>query len=213
MRDFLGTYFQIFPTYSHTVPGYSLVYVTHWTVFYISMHLVNISQLLLDFETAGFIAFLGQFRFWDILDQTTVSFTESQTRTFSVHTQLTVLHKSLHLDKKNSKKVYLKCVLGIMEHTRNKVWFTWDNKCPIKTPLENFMYFFLIGGPDSSVGIATGYGLDGPGIESRWGARFSAPVHTGPGTHPASCTMGHGSFPGVKSGRDVSLTPHSLLLP
>jgi hypothetical protein len=25
-------------------------------------------------------------------------------------------------------------------------------------------------GHDSSVGIATGYGLDGPGIESRWGA-------------------------------------------
>ena len=32
---------------------------------------------------------------------------------------------------------------------------------------------------DSSVGIATAYGLDGPGIESRWGARFSAPVQTG----------------------------------
>ena len=27
------------------------------------------------------------------------------------------------------------------------------------------------GGPDSSVGIATGYGLDGPGIESRLGGR------------------------------------------
>jgi hypothetical protein len=25
------------------------------------------------------------------------------------------------------------------------------------------------GGPGSVVGIATGYGLDGPGIESRWG--------------------------------------------
>jgi len=25
--------------------------------------------------------------------------------------------------------------------------------------------------PDSSVGIETGYGLDGPGIESRWGRR------------------------------------------
>jgi hypothetical protein len=25
------------------------------------------------------------------------------------------------------------------------------------------------GGTGSSVGIATGYGLDGPGIESRWG--------------------------------------------
>ena len=52
------------------------------------------------------------------------------------------------------------------------------------------------GGPGSSVGIATGYGLDGPGIESRWGARFSAPVQTGPGAHPAYCTMGIGSFPG-----------------
>ena len=27
-------------------------------------------------------------------------------------------------------------------------------------------------GLDSSVGIATGYGLDGPGIESRWGRDF-----------------------------------------
>jgi hypothetical protein len=26
--------------------------------------------------------------------------------------------------------------------------------------------------PDSAVGIATGYGLDGPGIESRWGRDF-----------------------------------------
>ena len=30
------------------------------------------------------------------------------------------------------------------------------------------------------------------------GARFSAPVQTGPGAHPASCKMGTGSFPGVK---------------
>jgi hypothetical protein len=53
--------------------------------------------------------------------------------------------------------------------------------------------------------IATGYGLDGPGIESRWGARFSASVQTGPGTHPASCTMGTGSFPGGRErpGRDA----------
>ena len=68
-------------------------------------------------------------------------------------------------------------------------------------------------GPGSAVGIATGYGLGGPGIESRWGARFSAPVQTGPGAHPASCTMGTVSFPGVKSGRGVTLTPHPLLLP
>ena len=68
-------------------------------------------------------------------------------------------------------------------------------------------------GPGSVVGIATSYGLDGPGIESRWGARFSALVQTGPGAHPASCTMGTGSFPGVKRGRDVTLTPHPLLVP
>jgi len=27
-------------------------------------------------------------------------------------------------------------------------------------------------GPGSSVGIVTGYGLDGPGVESRWGRHF-----------------------------------------
>jgi hypothetical protein len=53
-------------------------------------------------------------------------------------------------------------------------------------------------GRDSSVGIATRYGLEDPGIESRSGSRFSAPIQTGPGAHPASCTMGTGSFPGVK---------------
>ena len=68
-------------------------------------------------------------------------------------------------------------------------------------------------GPGSVVGIATGYGLDGPGIEFRWGARFSAPVQTGPGAHPATCTMGTGSFPGVKSGEGVTLTPQPILVP
>jgi len=58
-------------------------------------------------------------------------------------------------------------------------------------------------GGDSSVGIATGYGLDGPGIESGGGgggARFSAPE-----AHPASYTMGTESFPG-----GVALTTHPI---
>jgi hypothetical protein len=52
---------------------------------------------------------------------------------------------------------------------------------------------------------------EGPGIESQWGARFSVPVQTGPGAHPASYTMGTGSFPGVKRpGRGVDhQTPSS----
>ena len=39
---------------------------------------------------------------------------------------------------------------------------TWEF-CPV---------FAWKSGPGSSVGIATDYGLDGPGIESRWGEIF-----------------------------------------
>jgi DNA-binding transcriptional LysR family regulator len=45
------------------------------------------------------------------------------------------------------------------------------------------------------------------------GARFSAPVQTGPGAQPAPCTMGTGSFSGVKNGRGVTLIPHPLPVP
>jgi len=42
------------------------------------------------------------------------------------------------------------------------------------------------------------------------GARFSEPVQTGTGTHPASYTMDTGSFQGVKSpGRGVDYPPPS----
>jgi hypothetical protein len=64
-------------------------------------------------------------------------------------------------------------------------------------------------GPGSSLSIATGYRLDGPGIIPV-GAGFFAHVHTGTGAHPASCTMGTGSFPGVKrSGRGADHPPPS----
>jgi hypothetical protein len=43
--------------------------------------------------------------------------------------------------------------------------------------------------------------------------RFSALVQTGPGAHPVSCTMGTGCFPGLESGRGVTLTLHPLLVP
>jgi len=55
--------------------------------------------------------------------------------------------------------------------------------------------------------------LDDPGVESRWWVIFSSPVQTGPGAHPASCTMGTGSFPEGNSGRGVTLTPYPLLAP
>jgi hypothetical protein len=36
-----------------------------------------------------------------------------------------------------------------------------------------FPHYLINGGPGRSVAIATGYGLDSPGIESRWGRDFS----------------------------------------
>jgi hypothetical protein len=66
-------------------------------------------------------------------------------------------------------------------------------------------------GGDSSVGIMIGYGLDGPGKSSLWGARFFSPVQTGPGAQPASYTMGTGSFPGGKERPRRGLDhPHQL---
>ena len=63
---------------------------------------------------------------------------------------------------------------------------------------------------ERAIGVATRYGLDGPGIESRWGTKFSAPVQSGPGTYPASYIMGTGSFPGVKRpGHGVDHPPAS----
>ena len=54
----------------------------------------------------------------------------------------------------------------------------------------NFSLLAVLMGWASSVGIATRYGLEGPGIECR------VPVQTGPGALPASYTMGIGFFVG-----------------
>jgi hypothetical protein len=69
------------------------------------------------------------------------------------------------------------------------------------------MYSLYLGGPGSSVSIVTSYGLDGPGIESQWGARFSAPSQTGPG----ALYNGYRVFPGGKErlGRDADPSPPS----
>jgi hypothetical protein len=63
----------------------------------------------------------------------------------------------------------------------------------------------------SVVGIASCYGLGGSGIDFGWGGggRFSAPIQTGPKAHPTICTMGFGSFPGVKRSK-VSLTTRPI---
>jgi len=68
-------------------------------------------------------------------------------------------------------------------------------------------------GPGSVVGIATGYGLDGPGIESRWRRDFPHLSRSAPGPTQPAVQWVPGLLPGVKSGRGVTLTPHPLLVP
>ena len=98
------------------------------------------------------------------------------------------------------RNIYL-CTSKYISRVQHTLLYPWSYKVP--PPPRR---------PGSSVGIATDYGLDEPGIESWWGRDFP-PVQTGPGAHPASCTMGTGSFPGVKCGRSVLLTTHPLLAP
>jgi len=66
--------------------------------------------------------------------------------------------------------------------------------------------------PGSSVGIATGYGLDSPGIKSRWD-EISRSFPDRPWGPPILLYNGYQVFPGGKewSGRD--LIPHTLLVP
>ena len=64
-------------------------------------------------------------------------------------------------------------------------------------------------GRNSAVGIATRQQGDGPGIERRLEARFSAPVQTGPGAQPAAIKWVKVSFSGVKRPQhDVDHPPH-----
>ena len=74
-------------------------------------------------------------------------------------------------------------------------------------------FFFCVrdkGGRDTVVGIATRYGAGRSGDRIPVGVKYSAPVQTCRGTYPASCTMGTGSFPGVKRpGRGAD--PHTHL--
>jgi hypothetical protein len=86
-------------------------------------------------------------------------------------------------------------------------WF-----CCILTEFIHFINATFLSkarGRDSSVRIATRYGLDGTGIESRWVRDFPQPSWPalGPAQPPVQCVVG--LFPGGKSGRGVGLATPS----
>ena len=68
-------------------------------------------------------------------------------------------------------------------------------------------------GQDSAVGIATRYGLNDTGIESRWGDEIFRTCPDRPWGPPSLLYNGYRVFLGVKSGRGATLTPHHLLVP
>ena len=58
---------------------------------------------------------------------------------------------------------------------------------------------FSVGGRDSSVGIATRYWLDGPGIKSRWGGEIFRTRPERPWGPPSLLYNGYRVFPGGKA--------------
>jgi hypothetical protein len=59
--------------------------------------------------------------------------------------------------------------------------------------------FLYDGGRDSSVGIATHYGLDGPGIKSWWGGEIFRTHPDQPWGPPSLLYSGYWVFPGGKA--------------
>ena len=122
--------------------------------------------------------------------------------------------RSLHLPYQHDLPECVRChQRKYLSHSLSAglLWRFWIDKI-----FQFYLQFMNIlssrRGPGSSVGIATELPAGGSGIEYRCGRDFP-PVQTGLGAHPASCTMGTGSFPGVKCGRGVLLTTYPLLVP
>jgi hypothetical protein len=76
------------------------------------------------------------------------------------------------------------------------------------TTFVKHQYTLPVSGRDSSVGIANRYGLDGSGIESRWGRDFQHPSRTTLGPTQPPIQWVPVFFPGVRRpGRGVDHSP------
>jgi hypothetical protein len=85
------------------------------------------------------------------------------------------------------------CVINCLTRKRD-----FHSKTISQTNCASFNKFTVVLGPRQFSRYCDWLRAGRSGIESRWGRDFFAHVQTGPGAQPASCTMGTGSFPGVK---------------
>ena len=81
-----------------------------------------------------------------------------------------------------------------------RLWPILSPKCSVYLFTFLLMYSIIFVNRDSSVGAANRDGLDGPGIETRWGWGFPHPPKPALGPHTASCTI-CSLFPGGKAAR------------
>jgi hypothetical protein len=132
----------------------------------------------------------------------------------SVHEEL-LRKRALYLNHRSDTHTYLsrKCYTHLLhflndfEETRYKIsprnaaQHLW-----LSEQMFRVSHTVLVG-RDSSVGIETRYGMDGPGIESRWGRDFQHPSRPALGTTQPPIQWVPGLFPGGKAARVWSWPP------
>jgi len=119
--------------------------------------------------------------------------------------------KELHSNWSFYPQITAACVFlkRFIAQSVRTVWTRINYKIVPVISLNKYLHYGTSGpgGPGSSVGIATDYSLDGPG-SNPGGDEIFRPSRPVLGPHPASCTMGTGSFPEVKCVRGM-LRDHS----
>jgi hypothetical protein len=86
-----------------------------------------------------------------------------------------------------------------------------DRNVPKNSNIRNDPSTIWTDGPDSSVGIVTGYGLDGPGIEFWWGRDCTCPDR--PWGQPRLLYNGYCVFAGGRNRPGCDADPSPLLVP
>ena len=102
--------------------------------------------------------------------------------------------------------------VALLDHRKNSVLYlhiiAFLNPYPAN--VQNMVSSYQSCGPRKLSRYSDSLQAARSGDRNPVGAKFSAPVQTGPGAYPASCTMGTGSFPGVKRpGRGAEPLPLS----